>query len=103
MTKIVLVCSAGMSTSLLMNKMEEYAQTIHLDLDVVAYPIAEVNEKGQDADVVFLGPQVRFNLNKVQQAFPDKPVEAINIQDYGMMNGKNVVKHALELLEKNRG
>ncbi|WP_161979035.1 PTS sugar transporter subunit IIB [Streptococcus sp. S784/96/1] len=98
MKKIILVCSAGMSTSLLMNKMRDYAQRIGYAIEVKAHPVSEIGEIGQTADVILLGPQIRFNLANVQKQFPDKPVESIPPTDYGMMNGENVVKLAQKLL-----
>lgn len=96
--KVLLICNAGMSTSLLMNKMKDYASSADIDLEVEAHPIAEVIDYGSDFDVILLGPQVRFNLKKIQGQFPDKAVETINVQDYGLMNGKNVVLQALKLV-----
>ncbi|MGT2785850.1 PTS sugar transporter subunit IIB [Streptococcus merionis] len=98
MRKILLVCNAGMSTSLLMTKMREYAETIHYDIEVVAHPVAEVSDRGGDADVILLGPQVRFKLNDVKSKFPDKPVETIDMMAYGTMDGKKVVEHVKTLL-----
>lgn len=99
MRKIILVCSAGMSTSLLMGKMNDYAQSIAYEAEVNAYPMAEIDERGQAADVILLGPQVRFNLKKVQALFPDKPVESIDIQAYGLMDGKQVIEQVKTLLK----
>ena len=31
--------------------------------------------------------------------YPNKPVEVINMQDYGMMNGNKVLDTALKLIE----
>ena len=56
-------------------------------------------EKEEDADVILLGPQVRFELKKVSGLFPDKPVEVIDMKDYGMMNGQKVLEHALTLVK----
>lgn len=98
MTKVVLVCAAGMSTSLLMTKMRDYAKSIGYELEVDAYPVSEVATKGGDADVILLGPQIRFHLNKVKGLFPDKPVEPIDVQAYGTMNGQKVVDHVKGLL-----
>lgn len=98
MRKVLLVCAAGMSTSLLMNKMREYAESIHYDISVEAHPVSTVDEKGKDADVILLGPQIRFNLAKVKGLFPDKPVEAMDIQAYGTMNGQKIVDHVKTLL-----
>ena len=43
-----------------------------------------------------IGPQVRFALAKLQKQFPDKPIEAIDMRAYGLMDGKAV----LEMAEK---
>ena len=47
-----------------------------------------------------LGPQVRFELNRVKGLFPNIPVESINPQDYGLVRGENVLNHAIELAGK---
>jgi PTS system cellobiose-specific IIB component len=100
MVKILLICSAGMSTSLLVNKMIKAAEAKGLeDITIEAHPEAEVTSAGADADVILLGPQVRFELKKVSGLFPDKPVEVIDMQDYGMMNGQKVLEHALTLVK----
>ena len=95
MKKIILFCSAGMSTSMLVNKMREVAAKDGKDYEIAAYPMNEV-EKGVDADVILLGPQVRFALNQFKGQFPNTPVDVIDMRSYGMMNGKAVV----ELAEK---
>ena len=50
--------------------------------------------------MILLGPQVRFELKKCYKEYPDKPVEVINMQDYGMMNGQKVLDRAKALLNK---
>lgn len=46
-----------------------------------------------------MGPQVRFKLKELKEKYePEIVVETINVQDYGMMNGSNVLKAALEKL-----
>lgn len=91
MRNIVLVCMAGMSTSLLVNKMREAAAADGYECEINAYATSAVGEYGGDADVILLGPQVRFQLDSIRKKFPDKPVEVINMMDYGTMNGKNVI------------
>lgn len=94
MKKIYLFCAAGMSTSVLVRKMQEYADSIHYECEIVAYPVNEVDVYGPKADIVLLGPQVRYELGKVKAKLPDKIVEVINMPDYGMMRGDNVLKAA---------
>ena len=97
MRKIVLFCAAGMSTSLLVNKMKAAAAEQGYDCDIAAYAISETQTHGKDADIVLLGPQVRFNLSKVQQELTC-PVEAIDMRAYGMMDGAAVIKRVKQVL-----
>lgn len=97
---ILLVCAAGMSTSLLVNRMKVAATNKGIDVQIEAHPIGSIEQYGDNADVILLGPQVRYDLKKIQAEYPQKPVEVINMQDYGMMNGEKVLDHALELGKK---
>lgn len=97
---IVLCCNQGMSTSMLVKKMREAAAKNGVDVQIDAYPISEIEEKAPDAAVILLGPQVRFELNRVKGLFPNTPVESINPQDYGLARGENVLNHAIELAGK---
>lgn len=98
MRKIVLFCAAGMSTSLLVTKMKEAAVSMDYEVEINAYPLSEASEKGVDADIILLGPQVRFDLKKVQAMFPEKKVEAIEMRAYGMMDGKAVITRVQQVL-----
>ena len=97
MKKIVLLCAAGMSTSLLVNKIKQSASKVGYECDVAAYPVSEASIHGALADVILLGPQVKFNLNKVRQQVPC-PVEAIDMRAYGMMDGDAVIKQVKKIL-----
>lgn len=99
MVKIMLACSAGMSTSLLVSKMEVAAKDAGVEAEIWA--ISEVNLADEIAkcDVLLLGPQVRYVLSKAQKlAKPHGiPVEVINMMHYGRCDGKAVLQRALEL------
>ena len=47
MKKIMLCCSAGMSTSLLVKKMVEEAEKRGLDVDIKAFGVAEFEQIGR--------------------------------------------------------
>ncbi len=99
MIKILLACSAGMSTSLLVTKMEAAAKEANIDAKIWAIPEANLANEITNCDVVLLGPQVRFMLNKAEEiAKPHNvPVEVINMMHYGTCNGKAVLDRAIEL------
>lgn len=100
MKRILLVCSAGMSTSLLVAEMNLAAIKQGISADIQAIAETDLNKHSNQADVVLLGPQVRFLLSKVQAMLTPKgvPVEVINSIDYGLMNGEKILDRALELV-----
>ena len=99
MKKIVLLCSAGMSTSILVKKMQEAADAENYAVEVSAHAVSEAARVGADADVVLLGPQVRFNLAKVKKELPNTPVEVIDMRAYGTMNGQAVIDEVKKILK----
>lgn len=100
MKRILLVCSAGMSTSLLVSKMQKAAEDQGLECWINAVAEADFKHYEDKVDVVLLGPQVRFLLNKIKTTMEPKgvPVDVINTVDYGTMNGVKVLKAALDLI-----
>lgn len=104
---IMLVCAAGMSTSMLVTKMQNAAKEKGLDAEIFAVAASEADKKlaSQTIDVVLLGPQVRFMAKQFQEKLePLKiPVEVINIADYGMMNGAKVLEQAVQMMETKVG
>lgn len=100
---IMLVCSAGMSTSLLVTKMQKAAEEKGMDADIfaVAASDADNNLATKHVDVLLLGPQVRFMKNQFAEKLDPKgiPFDVINMADYGMMNGEKVLTQAENLME----
>lgn len=98
--QIYLFCAAGMSTSLLVAKMREHAAKHSVPVDIHAFPESQVSEKGQEADVILLGPQVGYMHSDIAARFPTKPVEVINTTMYGRVDGLGVLKEAIALIKK---
>ena len=100
---IMLVCSAGMSTSLLVTKMEKAAEARGIDAEIFAVSASEAdsNLESKNIDVMLLGPQVRFMKAQFEPKVAAKgiPLDIINMQDYGMMNGDKVLDQALSIMK----
>lgn len=99
MLRIRLFCANGMSTSLLVKKMEEAAKEKGKEVDIKAYPILEMERLIKEADVALLGPQVGYQLAKAKEICEPSgvPVDVIPMADYGMCNGMNVLRFAFKL------
>jgi PTS system cellobiose-specific IIB component len=101
---ILLCCSAGMSTSLLVSKMKKTALEQNLPYRIWAVPIDVVSREINQADVLLLGPQVRYMYRKFKELGDKKgiPVAIIDTVHYGTFNGQAVLR-AAEQLYKEKG
>ncbi len=100
MKKILLLCAAGMSTSMVVKKMRAAAEAKNIDVYIEAQPVESIQDYLSEYDFFLLGPQIRFKKDELQKlADPlNKRVEVINMTDYGMMNGEKILEDALKML-----
>ena len=99
MKNILLVCAAGMSTSLLVNKMKAAAKEKGIEINIDALPVSECSSVIDKVDIVLLGPQVRFQKPQVDALIKGRiPVEVIDMRLYGTMNGKAILDQVLKTL-----
>ena len=95
----MLICGAGMSSSLLANKVNDAIQRRNLDIEAWAIATTELEANLGKMDVVLLAPQVRFMLTKFKERLAGVPIEVIDFQVYGSMNGEKIVDHGIKLYE----
>ncbi len=102
---ILLVCALGMSTSLLVKKMQEYCRDNGMpDTYIVAKPISEVRDLVEQFDAILLGPQVRFQEASVKDIIHNagKEYAIIPTVVYGRLDAKAAVELALEVAAKRK-
>ena len=92
--KVLLICAAGMSTSLLTTNMRKNAQPGD---EVDAVPVSELSQNIDKYDVILLGPQIRFKLKEVEAEAKAKG-GVIDMRAYGMMDGKAAMDQARKLV-----
>ena len=97
---IVLCCSAGMSTSLVVEKMQDAAKEKGIDAEIKAVPVSSVEDldNSHKIDILLLGPQVKFKLKELEEVYKEQKtlVDVINMMDYGMINGEKILTDALK-------
>lgn len=99
---IVLICNAGMSTSVLVQKMQQEAVTRNMDATIAAYSVEALDEilSAKKVDCILVGPQIRYMLNNIKKKVNGEcPVDVIDMKDYGRINGAGVLDQAIELLK----
>jgi cellobiose PTS system EIIB component len=100
--RILLACSSGMSTSLLVSKMREVAEQKGIEAEIWAVGNEKAEKEMEKADVLLIGPQMRFLKKKLEKKAEEIgiKVDVIDPVAYGRMDGEKVFHQALELINK---
>lgn len=97
--KWMLCCYAGMTTSILAQKLEEEGAERGMELTVEATPIAEATSLiDTETAAIILGPHVRFMKDEVEKSAGSIPVYVIPPQDFGAMNTVAIVDAVTALM-----
>lgn len=94
--KIILACAAGMSTSMLVERMKKSAEERGIDLVIDAVAVTSLAAHLDGVQIILLGPQVSYLLNQISEEYAPIPVKVIEMMDYGMMNGTKVLDDAMK-------
>jgi len=101
---VVLVCAAGMSSSLLEEKIRKAAEAAGRDMELKAVDSSRMGmwdfEK-DSMDIILVAPQVRFTKRGIiQRAEPyGVIVQDIDTIAYGMVDGEKIFAQVIEALE----
>lgn len=96
--KVLLICAGGMSTGILMKKMEKYCADNGVNLAIEAIGMSAYEDVYQNYDVILLGPQVSYKLKEIEEC-TQKPIAVIAAYDYAIGNAENIMKQVDTLYE----
>lgn len=97
--KVLLICAGGMSTGILMKKLEKYCADNGENLAIEAIGMSAYEDVYQNYDVILLGPQVSYKLKEIEEC-TQKPIAAIAPYDYAVGNAANIMQQVNELYNK---
>ncbi|WP_152655880.1 PTS sugar transporter subunit IIB [Oceanobacillus sp. CFH 90083] len=97
MEKVIVVCEAGITTSLLVKKLNDLAQEKGQEVDIQSKSLEEGLDyiKEHNVDVVLLGPQIH-HIAKKYEASTDAKVAKITVEDYNTMNVYSIFEQVSE-------
>ena len=101
--KVVLVCAAGMSSSLLEEKIRQAAAAAGKEMELRAVDSTRISlwdYENDRMDVILVAPQVRFKKKGIiQKAEPlGIIVQDIDTVAYGMVDGEKIFKQVMDAL-----
>jgi PTS system cellobiose-specific IIB component len=88
-----------MSTSLLVEKVNAVAKSKGLEIEVYAMGETEAKKDLAQADILLLGPQVRYMESGFRKTIGDAKTKlgVVDMRAYGNMDGEKVLEQILEL------
>lgn len=72
--KVLLSCSAGLTTYMFAEKLNSTAKMMELDYQFNAVSYVSIYEEVNQYDVILIAPQIGYMLNKLKESLPDKLV-----------------------------
>ena len=99
MKKLYIFCSAGMSSSLLAQKMQIVANEKKLDVEVKFFPESQIRNHIIDADIALLSPQVKYLQKSLLADYADKKIYLIEMMDYGLLNAESILTKCLNTFQ----
>ena len=99
MKEILLVCSAGMSTSILVAKMQKAAEARGIEANIQAQANSDIARFSGKVDVCLVGPQIKYAVDSIKSQLPGIEVEAIDMRVYGLGDGEKALDQALSLIK----
>ncbi|KZT77534.1 PTS system cellobiose-specific IIB component [Lactiplantibacillus plantarum] len=94
---VLLVCAGGMSTSILMKKLQQYRDEQGVARQIKAVGLSAYEDVYQDYDVILMGPQVAYRQSEVEKG-TGLPVAAIPPLDYAVGDSAHIFKLAENLV-----
>lgn len=100
---ILLACSSGITTNLLVNKMLDASLASGRNDKIRAVGQAELDAAMHDSDVLLLGPQMKFLYEKLvpRAQETNTKIGTIPAKMYANIDGEGILKLAIETCENN--
>lgn len=99
--KILLVCNAGMSSSILVDKMKKAAAERELDIEIKASPMLGLEQEKGLWDVCMVGPQISYAVERIKGEL-GIPVLAVEPRTYALADGNAAIDAATKLWEASK-
>ena len=100
--KVLLICSNGISSSLVVSRMKNYATANQIDIEIKADNEDNLPYIYSNYDIILIAPQLAHHMERIKNTYIGTGITIAPIPstDYGMANGRNLVQYVLNLYEE---
>ncbi|QIW62487.1 PTS sugar transporter subunit IIB [Mycoplasmopsis gallinacea] len=100
--KVLLICSGGMSTQILISSLEKEASKLNLDnFSAKAIGTNEIEEFEGDFDIVLVAPQIKHKYSQIEEfaVSKNKKIYQIQITEYSPIGASKLIQNILKTME----
>lgn len=94
--RVLLCCNAGMSSSILVNKMKEAAARRGIDLTISAVARMSISGEAGKWDVCLVGPQIAYAVESIKKEIK-VPTACLEPRVYALADGDAALDFAIRL------
>ncbi|MGF1727756.1 PTS sugar transporter subunit IIB [Photobacterium nomapromontoriensis] len=100
MKNILLICDMGMSTSLVVKRMLQAADSEGIEATIEAKGSQDFKNVVANFDCILIAPQISYKLADFTAIANEhgKPIALINMMDYGLTAGDKILAQALAMM-----
>ncbi len=97
--RILLSCSAGLTTGMFAEMLQSTASMLGLDYEFNAVSYLNIYEEANDYDVILIAPQIGYMLNRLKDTLTDKLVLQIPTTIFAQYDALEAIKYIQSELE----
>ncbi len=98
--RVLLSCSAGLTTSMFAENLNSTAEMLGLDYQFNAVSYLSIYEEAENYDMILIAPQIGYMLKRLQESLPDKPILQIPTAVFAAYDALSALKFIQNELEK---
>ncbi|MDD8048982.1 MAG: ROK family protein [Thomasclavelia sp.] len=99
-TRVLLSCSAGLTTSMFAEQLNSTIEMLGLDYHFDAVSYQSIYQDVENYDVILIAPQIRYMLKRLQDTIPDKLVLQIPTAAFASYDALTTINYVKDELEK---
>ncbi len=102
MINILISCSGGFSSSLVISKVKEAAKKKGIEVNAWAINSGDFNANIDKADIALVAPQIQFMYKNFKAKADERGIPCLMVSqmDYGRCNGEHILETVLDALKK---
>lgn len=98
--RVLLSCSAGLTTSMFAAQLNEAASTLGIDYEFNAVSYLNIYEEAENYDLILIAPQIGYMLERLQKSLPDHLVLQIPTTYFASYNTGETIQFIQKEIEK---